>query len=261
MFEVAIVGGGPAGASCAAFCAAAGLRTAVVEREKFPREKVCGDCINPACWPVLRRLDLAERVSALPHGKLDRVDFIGINGRRLSIKLPVGDGAEIAVKRSLFDQLLLDRARELGTTVFESATVTALSSPDPRTEYWKISAGEQTVEARTLVAADGRISTVARLSGLLPRTIKERIAFQTHLPLPPDFGDRVVLEFRPEGYSGQAPVGDGQLNLCLVSVPKQIASLRAWAERRFDISRSHSWRTITPLTREYISPAQPSLFF
>jgi flavin-dependent dehydrogenase len=96
---------------------------------------------------------------------------------------------------------------------------------------------------------------------LLPRPAKERVALQSHVPLPPDFGDRVVLEFRPEGYSGQAPVGEGQLNLCLVSVPKQIASLRAWAEKRFDILPNHSWRTITPLTRESISPAQPSLFF
>src|SRR3954470_8748469 len=261
MFDVAIVGGGPAGASCAAFCAAAGLRTAVLDREKFPREKVCGDCINPACWPVLRRLDLAERVRSLPHGKLDRVEFIGIDGRCLSVDLPTGAEAEIAVKRSRFDTVLLNRARELGATVFESATVTALSSPDPRTDSWKISVGEQVIDARALVAADGRNSTVARLCGLLPRAAKERVALQTHLPLPADFGDRVVLEFRPEGYSGQAPVGERELNLCLVSIPKQIASLRAWAEDRFNISPGHSWRTITPLTRESISPAQPSLFF
>jgi flavin-dependent dehydrogenase len=179
----------------------------------------------------------------------------------VSVDLRAGDDAEIAVKRSLFDQLLLERARELGTTVFESATVTTLTPPDPRTDYWKISVGAQIVEARTLVAGDGRNSTVARLCGLLPRPAKERIALQTHLPLPVDFGDRVVLEFRPEGYSGQAPVGEGLLNLCLVSVPKKIASLRAWAEKRFDISPDHSWRTITPLTREPVSPAQPSLFF
>jgi geranylgeranyl reductase family protein len=261
MFDVAIVGGGPAGASCAAFCAAAGLRAAILEREKFPREKVCGDCINPACWPILRRLEIAERARSLPHGKLDRVDFIGIGGQRVTVSLPAGENAEIAIKRSLFDQLLLGRARELGATVFESATVTALTPPDPRTEHWKISAGEQTIEARTLVAADGRNSTVARLCGLLPKSAKERVALQTHLPLPPEFGDRVVLEFRPEGYSGQAPVGERELNLCLVSVPKQIASLRAWAERRFGIAPDYSWRTITPLTREPISPAQPSLFF
>jgi geranylgeranyl reductase family protein len=261
MFDVAIVGGGPAGSSCAAFCAAAGLRTAIFEREKFPREKVCGDCINPACWPILRRLQVLERVRALPHGKLDRVEFIAIGGQRLSVDLPVGHEAEIAIKRSFFDQLLLERARELGTTVFESATVTALTPPDPRTDHWKISVGDQIVSSRTLVAADGRNSTVARLCGLLPRPARERVALQTHLPLPLDFGDRVVLEFRPEGYSGQAPVGDAQLNLCLVSVPKKIASLRAWAEKRFGISPDHAWRTITPLTREPISPAQPSLFF
>ncbi|MEY2509574.1 MAG: hypothetical protein QOE26_337 [Verrucomicrobiota bacterium] len=260
MFDVAIVGGGPAGSSCAAFCAAAGLRTLVLEREKFPREKVCGDCLNPACWPILRRLELADRVRSLPHGKLNRVEFIAIGGRRVTVELPVGGDAEIAVKRSLFDQLLLDRARELGATVFESVTVTALSYPDPRTEHWVISAGDKAFRSRTLIAADGRNSTVARLCGLRPRSAKERVALQTHWPLPPDFGDRVVLEFRPEGYSGQAPVGDRALNLCLVSVPARIAPLRAWAEARFQIPPDHSWRTITPLTREPISPGQPGLF-
>jgi geranylgeranyl reductase family protein len=260
MFDVAIVGGGPAGSSCAAFCAAAGLRTVGLEREKFPREKVCGDCLNPACWPILRRLELADRVRSLPHGKLDRVEFIGISERRVTVELPVGDDAEIAVKRSLFDQLLLDRGRELGATVFESVTVTALSSPDPRTDHWVISAGDKAFRARTLIAADGRNSTVARLCGLRPRSAKERVALQTHWPLPPDFGDRVVLEFRPEGYSGQAPVGDRALNICLVSVPARIAPLRAWAEARFQIPPDHSWRTITPLTREPISPGQPGLF-
>jgi geranylgeranyl reductase family protein len=261
MFDVAIVGGGPAGSSCAAFCAAAGLRTAIFEREKFPREKVCGDCINPACWPILRRLDVAERMRDLPHGKLSRVDFIGITGQRISVALPADENAEIAIKRSLFDHVLLERARELDASVFESATITALTSPDPRNDHWKISVGNEVVKSRTLVAADGRNSTVARLCGLLPRPTRERVALQSHLPLPHDFGDRVVLEFRPEGYSGQAPVGDGQLNVCLVSVPKQIASLRTWAEQRFGISSDHAWRTITPLTREPISPAQPALFF
>src|SRR5213593_4381328 len=124
LFDVAIVGGGPAGSSCAAFCAAAGLRTVIVEREKFPREKVCGDCLNPACWPVLRRLELSERVRALPHAKLEQVEFIAINGRRVIVDLPAGDEGEISVKRSLFDDLLLTRARELVTDVRERSIVT-----------------------------------------------------------------------------------------------------------------------------------------
>jgi flavin-dependent dehydrogenase len=260
MFDVAIVGGGPAGSSCAAFCAIAGLRTLVLERAMFPREKVCGDCLNPACWPILRRLELAERLRALPHAKLEYVDVIGIKGRRLSAKLPGGDAAEIAVKRSLLDELVLGRARELGATVHENTTVTAITPPDPRAQYWSVSAGEQSFRSRVLVAADGRNSTVARLCGLLPRSTKERIALQTHLPLPSGFGDRVVLEFRPEGYSGQAPVGGGELNLCLVSVPNKITALRHWAEARFGIPSDQSWRTITPLRRTPILAGQGSLF-
>src|SRR5205814_8449208 len=81
-FDVAIVGGGPAGSSCAAFCALAGLRTLVLEREKFPREKVCGDCLNPSCWLVLDRLNLSQQIRALPHAKLACVEFIAVGGRR-----------------------------------------------------------------------------------------------------------------------------------------------------------------------------------
>src|SRR5438093_3628616 len=113
LFDVAIVGGGPAGSSCAAFCAIAGLRTLVLDREKFPREKVCGDCLNPSCWPIFERLELAVRVRDLPHSKLCSVEFIAIDGRGVIVELSSGDGCEISVKRSLFYDLLLRRAREL----------------------------------------------------------------------------------------------------------------------------------------------------
>jgi menaquinone-9 beta-reductase len=260
MFDVAIVGSGPAGASCAAFCANAGLRTLLLEREIFPREKVCGDCLNPACWPILRRLRLMERVRTLPHGMLDRVEFIGIGGRTLAVTLPAGDEAEIAIKRSLFDRLIMTRARELGAAICEGTTVTALSAPNAMTRNWTITASDGTFESRMIVAADGRNSTVARLCNLLPRSAKGRIALQTHLSLPDEFGDRVVLQFLPEGYSGQAPVGDGELNLCLVGVPRKMPALRSWAEVRFGISPKHSWRTITPLARAPIAAAHRSLF-
>src|SRR4029077_18723633 len=118
-FDVAIVGGGPAGSSCGAFCAAAGLRTIVLERKKFPREKVCGDCLNPLSWPVLRRLGMAERVRQLPRGILAAVEFIAIRGRKIVVDLPSGEKSEIAVKRSLFDHLLLRRTGELGAHICE----------------------------------------------------------------------------------------------------------------------------------------------
>ena len=259
LFDVAIVGAGPAGSTCAAFCAAAGLRTAILEREKFPREKVCGDCLNSACWPVLRQLGLVEQLRNLPHGKLDAVEFIAISGRKVIVDLPHGNEGEIAVKRSLFDNLLLSRARELGVTVHEGSTVTGLSKTPARN--WKIDVVNQTIAARVLVGADGRNSTVARLRNLLPTAARERVALQAHIPLPRNFGNRVVLQFLAEGYSGQAPVNECELNLCLVGAPPTISSLRKWAERNFEIEPAQPWRTITPLTRAPIPSVQGNLFF
>jgi geranylgeranyl reductase family protein len=259
VFDVAIVGGGPAGSTCAAFCAAAGLRTVVLEREKFPREKVCGDCLNPSCWPVLRRLELFESVRALPHGKLERVEFIAIGGRKVHVDLPEGDESEIAVKRSLFDHLLLRRARELGADIREGNVVAAIEKT--RWGDWKIDIVHDSIRAHVLVAADGRNSTVARLRNLLPRPERERIALQSHVPLPANFGRRVVLQFLPQGYSGQAPVNENELNVCLVGRPNSIAELKSWAEEYFAVSREHPWRTITPLTRAPLRPAYDNLFF
>jgi menaquinone-9 beta-reductase len=259
LFDVAIVGGGPAGSTCGAFCAAAGLRTIVVEREKFPREKVCGDCLNPACWPVLRRLDLADRVRALPHARLERVEFVTISGRVVTVDLPRGEGAEIAIKRSLLDDLLLKRARELGAEIREESILTAVSKMWGGN--WKFDIVRETFGARCLVGADGRNSTVARLCNLLPRPERERVALQAHIPLPRDFGNRVVLQLLPEGYSGQAPVNENELNLCLVGTPPTISALRHWAEQHFGLGADQSWRTITPLTRTPIPSAHDNLFF
>lgn len=276
IFDVSIVGGGPAGSSCAAFCALAGLRTLVLEREKFSREKVCGDCLNPSCWPVLERLSLAQRIRDLPHSKLASVEFIAINGRKVVVDLPTGEWCELSLKRSLFDDLLLRRAGELGAQVREGTTVTALNcshgpvarpgrdAPQRRgySGDWRIeTATGERFSARTLVGADGRNSTVARLCNLLPRPARERVALQAHIPLPRNFGRRVVLQFLPEGYSGQAPVNETELNLCLVGTPPTISRLRRWAERHFEITSDQPWRTITPLTRSPVPCAHENLFF
>jgi menaquinone-9 beta-reductase len=257
-FDVAIVGGGPAGSSCAAFCALAGLHTLVLEREKFPREKVCGDCLNPSCWPVLERFGVAQRVRDLPHSKLNSVEFIAIDGHKAIVDLPTGNDCESSIKRSLFDDLLLKRACELGAHVREETTVTALVHD----QDWKVDiATRESFRAPVLIGADGRNSTVARLRNLLPRPTRERVALQAHIPLPQYFGNRIVLQFLREGYSGQAPVNETELNLCLVGRPPTISRLRQWAQRHFEIPANQPWRTITPLTRAPVPCAHENLLF
>jgi 2-polyprenyl-6-methoxyphenol hydroxylase-like FAD-dependent oxidoreductase len=87
------------------------------------------------------------------------------------------------------------------------------------------------------------------------------VALQAHIPLPRDFGNRIVLQFLHEGYSGQASVNETQLNLCLVGTPPTISTLRKWAEREFDLPANQPWRTITPLTRSPVPAAHENLFF
>lgn len=257
LYDVVIVGGGPAGATCAAFCTQAGLRTLVLEREKFPREKVCGDCLNPSVWPIMRRLGLAERLGAQPHRVIESVEFVGVDGHTITSPLPTDRDPEIVIKRSLFDQLLLVRARELGVDIREERTVTGIE----RNGVWKLDTNSERFATRNLVAADGRNSSVARLLKVFPRVAKERVALQAHVPLPADFGAKIVLQFLPEGYSGQAPVNERELNLCLVGTPPTIGRLRDWAARNFQLPPDQVWRSITPLTRPPMMPLQQNLYF
>jgi geranylgeranyl reductase family protein len=253
--DVAIVGGGPAGSAAAALCAEAGLRTLLLERAVFPREKVCGDCLNPACWPILDRLGVADRVLAQPHTRLAEVEFVSARGRAIRFPLARSARGGIAISRSVFDQVLLGRARELGADVREDGAVTALEPG------WKIATTAGAFAARMLIAADGRHSTVARLLGLLPPLEKERVSAQAHVPLPAGFGEKIAMRFRAHGYAGMSGIGGGQFNVCVVSRPEYLPELKAWASAEFGIAHDHPWRTITPIARAAIAPAHENVLF
>ena len=252
-YDVAIVGGGPGGSACAIECAKAGLRGLLLERAIFPREKVCGDCINPSCWPILDQLGVTQRILAAPHSRFTEVVFHGSRGKPLSYPLPDTARGEIAIPRSALDSILLSKARESGVDVREGDAVKAL------TPGLKISTVSEQFEAKILVAADGRNSTVARLLGLLPPAKKDRVGAQTHLPLPHGFGDSVQMHFLPDGYCGAASVGNGMMNLCLVSRPPHLPKLKDWASDRFAIPKDQTWRTITPLERDAVHPRHENL--
>lgn len=259
-FDVAIVGGGPAGAACAAFCAAAGLRVAVIERAVFPRDKVCGDCLNPDAWPVLARLGLEERVRALPHTALRTVEFVGLRGAPVRLPLPEAERGEIAVKRRDLDALLLTRAAELGADVRQGQAVSAMrweaeETPADGGGHYALTtaADDAPVRGRFLVAADGRNSLVARLTGLLAeiprRNANARIGLQAHVPCPADFGARVQMRWFADGYGGLCPVGGGELNVSLTGPPAALEGLKRWVRAEFGPGDGQPWRTIAPLDR------------
>ena len=95
----------------------------------------------------------------------------------------------------------------------------------------------------------------------LPQSLTEAPAPLPSAPPNPLVGPGSSLLAGPGGYSGQAPVSESELNLCLVGKPKSIRTLQKWATERFALSAGQQWRTITPLTRAAVLPVRENLLF
>ncbi len=257
-FDIIIVGAGPAGSVCATVCARRGMRVLVIDREKFPRDKVCGDCLNPAAWKVLQRLGVDERIRSLPHSPLRKVQIATINDRVFDFPLVGGDVGEIGIRRRELDLTLIQMARAAGAAFLENTAVTSVKGE------WQIEAGGRHFAAKTLVAADGRNSTVARLLGLMPAQQKDRVGLQTHLPLASHQVNSVRMQLHPEGYSGGASIGpDGEhglWNLCLVARGENIEALKQRASKLWKLPSHLPWRSLSPLSRRPLTAANGSLF-
>jgi geranylgeranyl reductase family protein len=237
-WDAIVVGAGPAGSVCAATLARAGRKVLLLDRAKFPRDKVCGDCLNPAVWPVFERLDLRERVRALPHTVVREIAYRGIGG--VELRFPVPHDAEIVVKRRDLDELLVRRAVECGAEFRDGVAVTRATAGR------RVETDHGAFCAPILIAADGRNSTIARLTGRMPAVSRERVAIQRHCARPAWHEDSVRMLFYPGGYGGTARVSAEEINLCLVATPENLERVRARAEREFGPGE---WRTIAPLSR------------
>ena len=74
-FDVIIVGAGPAGAAAGLYAARNGLKALMVDKENFPRDKICGDALSGKSVAVLRELDLLEKTQNLPGAHIQSIVF------------------------------------------------------------------------------------------------------------------------------------------------------------------------------------------
>ncbi|HVM60222.1 MAG TPA: NAD(P)/FAD-dependent oxidoreductase [Verrucomicrobiae bacterium] len=212
--DVIVVGGGPAGAAAATGCAQRGLRVTLIEHARFPRHKVCGDTINPNCWPILKRLGVASKIRDLPHDRVDGATYTATNRSIFTVDLPP---ATVAIRRSSLDAALLDHARSLGAQVIEGETVhDILPGGRVRTNHGEYAA------RLGIVGADGRHSVIARRAGLASgRTPRDgHIAFQSHFEAPAALDHRVQLHLFRGGYCGLVRVDAERVNLCIITGPQ-----------------------------------------
>ena len=131
--DAVVIGAGPAGATAAIRLAQAGWSVAIIEKKAFPRRKVCGECIAASNLPLLDALGVGEAFDALAGAPLRRVALMW-GEHAIEAPLPVQAHPTRpwgrALGRDVLDALLLDRARELGVSVLQPATVKGVEPAD-----------------------------------------------------------------------------------------------------------------------------------
>src|SRR5215813_13377613 len=166
-YDVAIIGGGPAGSTAAALLAQAGRRVIVFEREKFPRFHI-GESLLPSSMKAFTRLGLHEKFSRAGFIKKYGGEIIGAcsdNGTKFYFKDGYRSQTDHAyqVTRGDFDKVLLDHAAECGAEVHEEAPVDEVGFSNEGVELAvRFNGSSDSIRARYLVDASGRTSVLGR---------------------------------------------------------------------------------------------------
>lgn len=222
MLDVLIAGAGPAGAIAARALALRGARVLMIDRETFPRDKLCGDTLNPGAIKLLRDIGLTG-------GALDRglpIAGMRVTGPSASVVARYKEGHRgLSILRRELDQWLVEQAIAAGAR-FESGLVaqSALTIGTDRTTVvrglvLRDASGVVTrMPASVTIAADGRRSAVARSVGLgtQPATPR-RWAYGVYFSTGTEDRDEVVGEMhvRPGWYAGVVRVPGDRMNVCI----------------------------------------------
>ena len=226
--DVAVVGGGPAGAVVAALVARRGRRVVLLERSPAYRWRACGVFSSPASVAILRDVGLGEAVIegvARPAPAM-RVETPG--GAR--VRLTYGNSgtleeAAVSFDRSALDPALVELARNAGADVRLGTTVTSV---EPGRLMARDQSEEFAIDATVIVGADGIRSTVAReLDVVRPARLGRRVGLTFHVTdaRPDEPRDARMILFR-DGYVGLAPVPGGRVNVGVVLGASWAARLR-----------------------------------
>src|SRR5512142_293560 len=116
MFDAAIIGAGPAGSSAAIGLARRGYAVALLDKERFPREKLCGDFINPSNWPWLEEIGVRAELLSCEHETVTGFRLTSCDGAAAEAGLSATGPAVygLGLRRFFFDHILVKRATGAG---------------------------------------------------------------------------------------------------------------------------------------------------
>jgi geranylgeranyl reductase family protein len=248
--DALVVGAGPAGAATAILLAEQGLSVVLLDRARFPRDKICGEYLSPEGTRILDRLGVLSTVEARGARPLRGMRVLAPDGTLLVGDYPT-DGPwrgyrphALAVRRRVLDHALVERARQVGVTVREGIRVVDLLRHGPRVAGVVAepagpgarAAEAERLPARLVVAADGRASVVAERLGLRrPHPWLRRFALVADVEGATGDPERGEIVLAPPAYSilnpVAAPVGNLSLVIPVEEARRHKADLAAYFDR------------------------------
>ena len=155
IYDVAIIGGGPSGASAALCSAQKGLKTIIIEKEELPRYKTCGGGF------VFRgRKEMPFDISSVVEREFNAVDII-LGSKKRSFRTERKSPIVTMIMRDSFDHLMVKKARENDVELLQGE---ALQKIEPG-EIATLTTDREQIRCRFIIAADGALSKTAKLAG------------------------------------------------------------------------------------------------
>lgn len=244
-YDLAIIGGGPAGASAAISAARRGARVLLLERGRFPRHKVCGEFVSAESLSLLADLLDSEHAALIQDAVRIPCARIFLDGRTLQAAV---DPPAASIARFDLDAALWRSAVSAGVDARQQASVQSVAGAGP----FRLAAAGEEFEARALVNASGRWSNLNLAPPENGRASQKWLGVKAHFAEPAS-QPSVDLYFFEGGYCGVQPVavadeksGAGRVNASAMVRADVASSLpEVFAQHPALRERSRNWTLLS----------------
>jgi flavin-dependent dehydrogenase len=212
IFDVLIVGGGPAGSTVAQLLAKAGWSVALVEKKIFPRNKVCGEFISATSFPLLQKLNLEHFYLTNGGPEIRRVSLFASDTILTSAMPDFSNLWGRALGREQLDTLLLDKAKQASAILWQPANVKSIERQNDVFLSTIVSENKtEHMTSRFVIMANGSWEKGPAFYHHYSHQPSDLLAFKAHflngeLPL-----DVISLLAFPGGYGGMVNSDHGRM--------------------------------------------------
>lgn len=243
-YDAIIIGAGPAGSTAAIQLAQAGQRVLLLEKSRFPREKLCGEFITPECLNVFDRLGVRQRMFDAGAKIIRRFTLFAPDGRSLNLPIEwIADGHSqgISLTRAAMDFVLLERAREAGVDIREGLQVSPRLRQQDGMSFIEGKADGATVErfaASLVIDGSGRNGVFSnQIPQAASRFEGSRVfGCKVYLRGIEDLRDLGELYFFRDGYGGLSEVEGDRVNLCFLTTEATLREAKGDRQRLLDLT-------------------------